>query len=44
MDLIEEGGSFGEASKAANGGISVLIVLVGRAHGGLEDIVEELGP
>ena len=43
MDLLEEGGSFEETGKAANGACSVLIVLVGGAYGGLEQIVEKLG-
>lgn len=43
MNVIEEGGSFDEAGKATNGTCSVLIVLVGWAYSGLEDIVEELG-
>lgn len=43
MNLIEEAGGFEEAGKPANGACLVLIVLVGRAHGELENIVEELG-
>jgi len=43
MDFVQEGGSFKNSGEAANGTCSVLIVLVGRAHGGLNDIVKELG-
>jgi hypothetical protein len=43
MDLIEERGSFQEAGKATDGACSVLIMLVGRAQCGFEEVVEELG-
>lgn len=42
MHLIEEGRGFEEAGKAVNGACSILVRLVGRAHGRLEEIVEEL--
>lgn len=43
MDLIEEEGSFEEAGKTADRTCSVLIALVGWAHGGHEQTMEELG-
>lgn len=43
MDFIEERGGFEEASEAANGACSILVVEVGRAQSWLEEIVEGLG-
>jgi len=42
MDIIEEGGSLGEAAKAVRRACLILFLLMSRGHAGFEDILEEL--
>jgi hypothetical protein len=43
VDIIEKGGGFHKARKAAEATPGVLVGLMSRTHGGLEDIMHPLG-